>query len=109
MIRTVVLASTAVLAVSGVAHAEGNPVLIGSGDNAVVDYVDGLPGSVVGGTDVRMSGTADDTSSAYAAVRPVLGRVARPVGSGENAQLIDEPATAPASMIADHRARATGS
>lgn len=108
MLRTLILASA--LAVSaGTAPAQDYPTLRGSGDNAVVEYGNGLPGSVVGGAAVRWSGSGNDTSFAYGDTHAIPGRVARLQGSREDAEVIYAPApTAAPRVIAGRRSTRTG-
>lgn len=107
MLRTIIAASALVLA-AGAAQAEDYPVLHGSGDNAVVEYGNARPGSVVGGAVVRWSGSGNDTSFAYGPVQAQPGRIARLQGSREDAEVIYEAAPTAPRLLAGTRGQRPG-
>ncbi|MDO9710464.1 hypothetical protein [Paracraurococcus lichenis] len=64
MLRTMLLASTLALGLTGIAFAQGGPRLVGGGPDAEVVY-DAPPANVVGGGFARITGEADNRTIAY--------------------------------------------
>jgi hypothetical protein len=92
MLRHTIFASMiALAAAAGVAQAEGIPTLRGAGNDAVLEYSGGLPGTRVGGGQVSMTGHGREGSASYGTVNTIPGRVGRLQGAGDNAQVIYEP------------------
>jgi hypothetical protein len=108
MLRSLVLASAFALGIAGAATAQSYPALIGSGDNATVEYGAGQRGSVVGGGAVQMTGIGDEARFTYVRVESVPGRVARLVGSRDDAQVVYEPETSVSRGLAGGGGGATG-
>jgi hypothetical protein len=92
MLRNALFASLVAFGTAGAALAEGNPLLRGAGDDAVVEYGGALPGTVLGGAQVDTAGSGQDRSHTYGAVNTFPGQAGRVVGGGADAQLVYDPA-----------------
>ena len=109
MFRTMLLASTLALGMTGAALAQGGPRLVGGGENVQVVY-DEPSQNVVGGGVASISGGAENTQIAYG--RTVIteaptGLVAELIGGGDNKQVVYHAALQ-ASQLAGRPARTGG-
>jgi hypothetical protein len=93
MFRNLLLASVIALGAASAAMAQEGPRLVGGngGGGPEVVYDNGLPGNVVGGAQVRMSGGAQDRVYSYGQVNTFQGQVGRLVGGGAEAHVVYEP------------------
>lgn len=107
MFRTMLLASTLALGLTGAALAEGGPRLAGGGRDAQVTY--DLPSAnVVGGGAASIIGGGVNQHLAYGGKLTTgapSGLVAEIVGGGADRQVVYHPAApAPSSLMADRPA-----
>ena len=110
MFRTMLLASTLALGMTGAALAQGGPRLVGGGENAQVVY-DAPSQNVVGGGYARLTGDSDSRSLAYAgptATQAPSGLIGQLVGGGSEQKLVYVPAPAASTALAGKPARQGG-
>ncbi|MDB5373742.1 MAG: hypothetical protein JWP04_2384 [Belnapia sp.] len=97
MFRNLLLASVIAVGSAGAALAQDGPRLVGgnAGGGPEVVYDNGIPGnvpgSVLGGAQVRMSGGDRDRSYQYGQVNAFPGQIGRLVGGGNEAHVVYEP------------------
>ena len=94
MFRNLLLASVIAVGTAGAALAQEGPRLVGGNGNGGPEVVYGngdLPGSLVGGAQVRLSGGDRDRSYQYGQVNAFPGQVGRLVGGGADAYVAYEP------------------
>ncbi len=92
MIRSITRLATLALVggvlVAGAAQAQSYPRVVGTGDNASVEYGPGPAQNIVGGALSRVAGSGEDASvvvlDAQHVQRPRAGLIPVTVGSGEN-------------------------
>ncbi|MDN3568016.1 hypothetical protein ACFQY5_26005 [Paeniroseomonas aquatica] len=92
MFRNLLLASVIALGSTGAALAQEGPRLVGGGGNGgpEVVYDGGIPGNVLGGAQVRMSGGDRDRSFQYGRVNAFPGQIGQLVGGGNEAHVVYE-------------------
>lgn len=95
MFRNLLLASVIAVGTAGAALAQEGPRLVGGNGNGGPEVVygntDNLPGSVVGGAQVRLSGGDRDRVFQYGRVNAFPGQVGQLVGGGADAHVVYEP------------------
>lgn len=93
MFRNLLLASVIAVGTAGAALAQEGPRLVGGngGGGPEVVYGNGIPGNVLGGAQVRMSGGDRDRSYQYGQVNAFPGQVGQLVGGGAEAHVVYEP------------------